>query len=357
MEAMKNTVLIFFVTAAAGFAQVECPGFPNCLYTQQQEYEFATSRANVTYNDVSGTPRTIEITIRTPNRPGPLPVMIWAHGGGDGRNGEGASAGALSDWSTFTARAGYLTVSPAFHVRNAADQSSICKHLGYAEGTECDSFNSLGWDRPFDMRAILDYLARQNQSGALQGRVDMSRIGIGGHSAGSSGTLSMAGAHREYNRKRFQGPEWFEDPRPKAFVAMSPSSPGFSGLWDTSYRDSTNSWDSIQRPVLMVTGAGDAHEQTPRGRRIGHTYLPPGDKYLLYIDDTDFGHGDYGDDLNECVYSRVSSAKCAVFRTVLHSAVLAFLDGHVQGSQQALDYVQKGVVQRLSRDLIDWRQK
>jgi hypothetical protein len=47
----------------------------------------------------------------------------------------------------------------------------------------------------------------------------------------------------------------------------------------------------------------------------------------------------------------------ALWRTVLHSVVLAFLDGYVQGNVQALDYVRRGVVQRLSRDLIDWRQK
>lgn len=355
---MKTKILIFVAAAVAAHAQSDCPGFPNCLYTQQQTFEFSTSRANVSYTDVAGARRTIEITIRTPNRAGALPVMIWGHGGGDGRNGEGSSAGALSDWSTFTARAGYLTVSPAFHVRNEADQSAICTHLGYAEGAECENFNSLGWDRPFDMRAILDYLSQQNQSGGpLQGRVDVTRIGIGGHSAGSSGTLSMAGAHREYVRKRYNGPQWFEDPRPKAFVAMSPSSPGFSGLFETSFKDETNSWDSIKRPVLMVSGLGDGHEQTPQGRKIGHGYLPPGDKYLLFINDSDFGHGDFGDDLNECAYSGVSNARCAVFRGVLHSVVLAFLDGFVQGRAQALQYIQNGMPQRLSEQLIDWRKR
>lgn len=354
---MKTTILTFVAAAAAAYAQGECPGFPNCLYTQQQTFEFNTSRANVSYTDVAGARRTIEITIRTPNRTGALPVVIWAHGGGDGRNGEGASVGALSDWSTFTARAGYLTVSPAFHIRHEADQLALCKQLGYAEGEECYSFNSLGWDRPLDMRAILDYLTEQNKTGPLQGRVDLARVGVGGHSAGSSGTLSMAGAHREYVRKRYKGSEWFEDSRPKAFIALSPSSPGFSGMWDTGFKDESNSWDSIQRPVLMVSGEGDGHEQTPHGRRIGHGYLPPGDKYLLFINDSDFGHGDFGDDLNECVYSGVSDAKCAVFRTVLHSVVLAFLDGFVQGRVQAREYIQNGMPRRLSEQLIDWRKR
>lgn len=354
---MKRTILILLATAMAGYAQPSCPGFPNCLYTQQQTFTITTSTQNVTYTDVAGARRTVEITIRVPNRTGALPLMIWAHGGGDGRNGEGASVGALSDWSVFTAQAGYLTVSPAFHVRNAADQLALCKHLGVPEGDECERFNSLSWDRMFDMRAILDYMNVQNQSGPLQGRVDMARIGIGGHSAGSSGTLSMAGAHREFSGKRYNGAQWFEDPRPKAFVALSPSAPGSSFLYDTSFKDETNSWDSLKRPVLVVTGAGDAHEQFPRGRRIGYGYMPAGDKYMLYVNDNDFGHGDYGDDLNECVYGGVSDAKCAVFRGVLHSVVLAYLDGYVQGRAQALEYIQDGVVQRLSAELLEWQKK
>ncbi|MFN7938290.1 MAG: hypothetical protein U0R19_33485 [Bryobacteraceae bacterium] len=342
-----KSILILIATAAAAHAQ---------LYVQQQTYEYSTITQNVSYNDVSGTRRTVEVTFRIPNRQGPLPVVIWAHGGGDGRNGEGASVGALSDWSTFTAAAGYFTVSPAFHVRTAADQLPLCRHLGIAD-EDCDRFNALSWDRPFDMRAIMDALNTQNQSGPLQGRIDMARIGIGGHSAGSSGTLSVAGASREFLGKRFSGAQWFEDPRPKAFIALSPSSPGFSFLYETGFKDESTSWDTIKRPVLWVTGSGDAHEQFPRGRRIGYGFLPPGDKYMMYLNDTDFGHGDFGDDLNDCSYSQTSAAKCAAFVAVMHSVILAYLDGYVQGRPQALQYIQDGVLQRLSEDIIEWQKR
>lgn len=75
---MKTTILVFVAAAVAAYAQGDCPGFPNCLYTQQQTFEFSTLRAQVSYADVAGARRTIEITIRTPNRAGALPVMIPA---------------------------------------------------------------------------------------------------------------------------------------------------------------------------------------------------------------------------------------------------------------------------------------
>lgn len=347
---------IFLVLSLAqAFAQPSCPGFPGCLYPQQQTYEFTKARQNITYMDVTGRPRTIEITIRIPTgRTGPLPVVVWAHGGGDGRNGIGASDGALSDWSTFSATSGYLTVSPAFHARNEADQAALCNYLEASE-SECEYINSPSWDRPYDIKAILDFLRDQNQSGPFEGRIDMNRIAIGGHSAGSSGTLSVAGAARLIHGTKY-GAAHFADPRPKAFVALSPSAPGFSYMFDKSFNDPETSWDNIQRPVLILTGAGDAHEQTPRGRRIPFGYLPAGDKYRLFVNDIAFSHGSFGDNLHDCE-GNAPERRCEVFQDVLHSAVRAFLDAYLDQRQQAITYLQNGYLGELGDGVLEWVRK
>jgi len=340
------------LTAPHASAQQSCPGFPGCLYPQQQTYEVTKTRQNITYTDVTGRPRTFEVTIRVPtNRQGALPVMIWAHGGGDGRNGVGASDGALLDWSVFTAEFGYLTVSPAFNARNEQDQAALCAYLG---STEDPCVNSTSWDRPYDIKAILNLLNTQNQSGPFQGRIDMNRIAVGGHSAGSSGTLAVAGATKLISGKKY-GATHFSDPRPRAFIALSPSAPGFSYMFERSFNNSETSWDAIQRPVLMVSGAGDGHEQSPRGRRIGFGFLPPGDKYRLFVNDTSFGHGDYGDDLNAC--ASVPERRCEAFQSVLHSVVRAFLDAYIDRKPQAMTYLQNGFIGEIGNGVLEWLKK
>ncbi len=354
--ASANTLEWRNTTPGISASTVNCPGFENCLYSPLRTYEVEEFAPNtIAYTDVTGRRRSFEIKVRYPGgKGGPLPVMIWAHGGGEGRNFEGASAGALKTWAEFSARAGYLSVAPAFHARDEADQAALCEYLGLV-GSECENFNSVTWDRPYDIKAVLDTLTVLNRAGPYQGRVDLSRIGVGGHSAGSSGTLSVAGAYREIKYKRYGGPGFFADPRPKAFVGLSPSAPGNSSMFDTSFNDLATSWKQIERPVLLATGAADAHEQTPRGRRVPYDAMPAGDKYRIYFHDYDFGHESFGDGLSDC--STSTRAKCAAFQALLESAVLAFLDGYVLGLPQALEYTQNGYVQRAGRGVVEWSSK
>ncbi len=354
MKALTIIAILLFSKQAP--AQQPCPGFPNCLYSAPQTYSVAKTRQNITYNDVTGRSRTIEVTIRIPSgRSGLLPVVIWAHGGGDGRNGVGASDGALSFYSSITAAYGYLTVSPAFRARNPAEEQAICQYVG-AEAEDCERINMPSWDRPYDIRAILNTLEEENRSGPLAGRIDMSRIAVGGHSAGSSGTLTVAGATREYNGKRYDASQ-LSDPRPKAFIALSPSAPGMSYMFDTSFNDPTTSWDNIGRPVLMATGSGDGHEQSPRARRIPFVHMPPGDKYRLWINDTDIGHGMYGDDLGTCADGAVAARKCEAVQASLVSVVRAFLDAYLEQRPQAKTYLESDFIQQLGQGSLEWMRK
>lgn len=347
MRNNKLALLILLPVAAA--AQNEpCPGFADCLYSPEKTYAYERLTNRVSYTDVAGVTRTVEVTARIPARTGALPVVIWAHGGGDGRNTSGGSVGALSSWAETTAEAGYLSIAPAFHVREPEDQLALCNYLGFPEGDECDGFSALSWDRPFDIKAILDGLAQLNAApGPLRGRIDLGRVAVGGHSAGSAGTLSVAGAGREFRGKRYDG-STFSDPRPKAFVALSPSAPGLSFMFDRVFNDETTSYSNLTRPVLFVTGKGDAHEQFPHGRRIPYELSPAGDKYRVWVNDVVFSHSAYGDDLDTCGEG-VKAKVCAPFRAMIMSTVLAFLDAYVEQRPQAQRYLQNGYMTQVMK--------
>jgi hypothetical protein len=353
---MRKLAIFFFLLAPGLFAQPACPNYPGCLYTPARSYGFERMTMRTTYTDLMGLPRTVEFTARIPiGRSGAMPVILWAHGGGEGLNAPNASRGALSVWSEITAESGYLTISPAFHAREDEERRALCGYLGYPEGEVCDRLSTPLWDRSLDIKAILDELERQNLEGPLQGRIDMGRIAVGGHSAGSTGVLTVGGAGRQFRERRYDA-SLLADPRPRAIVALSPTGPGLHATYDRSFNDDTTSWDTITRPTLAVTGLGDAHEGAPHLRRVPFAYMPPGDKYQLWIKDVTFGHGAYGDDLETCG-ENVTRRKCEAFKAVLTSAVLSFLDAYIEQRQEARTYLESGFITRTSTELVEWSTK
>jgi hypothetical protein len=215
----------------------------------------------------------------------------------------------------------------------------------------CDLWDSPAWDRPFDIKAILDWLEQQSLRGPFAGRIDMDAIGIGGHSAGSTGVLSTGGAGRIFAGKRYDA-TLFSDVRPKAIVALSPAPPGSHYLFDNIFKDGATSWDGITRPVLTCTGAGDAHEQSPRWRRVPFERLPAGEKYRLWVNNTSFGHANYGDNLLDC-----EGPQCDGFIALMQSTVFAFLDAYVQKLPAAVTYLKSGHVERALRGTGEWAVK
>ncbi|MCC6537806.1 MAG: hypothetical protein IT162_09670 [Bryobacterales bacterium] len=331
-----------------------CPGFAGCLYRAERAWPVGTLPfRDVVYTDITGYPRRTEITVRYPEgKPGLWPVLIVAHGGGDGRNDVGGSRGAMEQWGEWGAQHGYLTIALAFRARTNEERDRLCAHLKM-DGDECGAFEGPSWDRPFDMQAVLNELERLQREGTI--RVDLQRIGVLGHSAGSSGVLSIGGMGRVFNGQRFVGPGYFIDPRPRAVVALSPTSSGFSYTFDTSFNDRSTSWSTVDRPVLFASGKGDAHEQAPHGRRIGFGHAPPGDKFLLWVDDVNFGHENYGDQWLEC--QGVPKEKCEAFQALLSSTVLAFLDNYVLEDPRAKEYMDKNYVRQAGRNVAFWDRK
>jgi predicted dienelactone hydrolase len=142
--------------------------------------------------------------------------------------------------------------------------------------------------RVADIPAVLDQLTRWHaeEGHALRGRLDLSRIGMSGHSFGAVTTQAVSGQSLPVGGARFT------DPRIKAAVAMSPSLPAAGSA--------ERAFGSVTLPWLLMTGTKDVARigaMTIGGdldSRLGvYPALPPGDKYELVLHDAE--HGAFGE--------------------------------------------------------------
>jgi poly(3-hydroxybutyrate) depolymerase len=339
----------------------QAPG-PGCLYFPAAIYEFTPFERTTFYTDTAGDQREVRVLIRQPlGAPAPMPVVVWSHGGADGKSSPATS---MVEWSETTARAGYLTVSIAHTHREPASRRRLCNAIGIADDATCTVFKYLNWDRPHDIRAVLDAIGIL-ATGELRGQIDMQRVAVGGHSAGSGGALTVAGARRIF----VGAPEEISDPRPIAFLAFSPQQPGSEGFFDTRFQKPRHSWTDVQRPVLTATGDGDSTcnpgpepgsciGDTPFGRRIGFQRMPAsGNKYHLYLHDADAFHMLFQLNAGKCAELGVDQQKCDEAVRWLSSAALAFLDGHVQQIPAALQWLQSNRIEVASGGVAEWQRK
>jgi hypothetical protein len=336
---------------------------PDCLYFPAARYGFTAYARSTFYTDNAGQQREVKFLVRQPlGAPAPMPAVIWSHGGADGKNDP---ANSMVEWSVTTATAGYFSVSIAHAHREPSSRRGLCLSIGIADDASCEVFKYLNWDRPHDIRAVLDELERMNTSGEFVGQIDIQRIAVGGHSAGAGGAQTIAGAKRIF----VGAPVDLSDRRPVAFLAFSPQQPGSEGFFDTRFQKPRHSWTDVHRPVLTATGDGDSTcnpgpepgsciGDTPFGRRIGFQRMrADGNKYQLYVHDADAFHTLFELNAAKCSVLNVDQAKCDEIVRWLSSAGLAFLDGHVRGVPAALQWLQSDRVRNASGGVAEWLRK
>ena len=179
-KALTLVAAVSFGFPAVSFAQAPTCAqtlTPGCLYFPSNQFSVQPTSGQVSYRDRAGLTRTIEFAIRKPvGAPVPLPVVIWSHGGAEGKT---EPANSLSNWSEVTAAAGYLTISIAHTPRSNGERSQLCQALGIPVPDTCAVFKHLNWDRPFDIRAVT-------------GDTDLTPVDLGSYS--SRVTLMMGNA-------------------------------------------------------------------------------------------------------------------------------------------------------------------
>lgn len=311
----------------------------------------------IRYLDVLGDERVVPIAIYKPDgAPTPMPVVLLSHGGADGKDDPTNS---MQHWAPTFAEAGYYTVAIAHKGREQANYDAVCAAIGVQTDIPCAI--KVGWDRPHDTAAVLDWL--ETTAAAHPGTLDLDRIYLVGHSAGAGNALMIAGARRNYRCAQPLGhvdPDQacdeadlvsLADDRVKAVVAMSPQGPDAEGFMATSF-------DTVDRPVLIGTGLadGDVDIGEPESRRQVFTHLPAGGKYELFVNDRGAVHTLFEGSTDACE-NVAEPARCAEMEAWVQSTALAFLDAQALGRAEATAWLASDDIETASAGTAEWQRK
>lgn len=260
----------------------------------------ASSRAGCKYLPDINTPvgRPIDLTLIDPARSnypvliriryplalsGRRPVIIWNHGGGPDRNGRNVS----SEWSEAFASAGYIVIHPSrTPIADPAPFRQQCRNNGVPGATAVQfDANCAGWVAQFlygprNVDFLIQNVAEiERLAPSLAGRMDATRVMVGGWSAGTAIAFANAGARRQLQPG---GPIYNQtNTRPLGFMGVSPTGADYadfaSGFQSTSF-DSVDS-----RPFLFVSGKNDGDAATPtEARSAGFLRAARGGKYFAW---------------------------------------------------------------------------
>jgi predicted dienelactone hydrolase len=223
--------------------------------------------------------RDLPVRIRLPDGNNKVPVVLFSPGLGGGVAGG-------TRWGSAWAARGIAVVhlehpgSDAGVYAGAADADDLKARVrAAASGAQLQA-------RVGDVSFILDELARRpGEGGCDLSRLDLSRVGLAGHSMGAWTAQAVAG-------QRYFGAAAFRDPRIIAAIALSPSTLTTGGL--------DEAFGGITIPFLSVTGTADgmpkivrdalpsAAQIAQQAQRTGpYTGMAPGQKYLIVFQDGD----------------------------------------------------------------------
>lgn len=339
-----------------------------CRYTPVVRDALGERRVvELEYMTIAGSPRSVFIEVRAPANPTPdTPIVVWSHGGSGGRVDPTTVASA---WSQTFVRAGYMVVVIAHPGHDQASYTALCEAMGLSscapracmgnadcsvmvDGAPvagsctagmCRFFKPGNWDRPNDVRAVLDWIEAEADDGLLAGRADPTRIVYAGHSAGAGSTNMVAGATRQYEPG--DADRLLIDPRPIGFISCSPQGPGDDGFTVESFDRSTCAGIAdaadrpacLSRPHLTLTGVDDGG--VGPSRRQSFDLAPPGNRFMGYIVEPEAQHTTFNLEAESCERVGGTPARCAQYLTWLRSAALSFLDAVLRADSDARTYL------------------
>jgi predicted dienelactone hydrolase len=332
-----------------------------CTYTAAKTFEVEgpqTVSDKIKYTDKLGQERVVPVAIYRPKgATGKLPVIVLSHGGGGGKDNPVKS---MDKWAPFLAEAGYVAIAVAHVGRNllpGGDYEQLCTELGVPNAPApfyCDV--KLNWDRPHDIKAVLDWLIPQAETVGI----DPTNIMHMGHSAGAGAAMMMSGVKRNFKCAQAFGDGQgsivpcdvkdlvdLSEPRFKAVVAMSPQGPGTDGFMTESYA-------SMQVPFFMGTGASDGDldandpsKNEPNNRMQAFDLAPEGDRWRVFIDHVGATHTFFEAEVKKCEET-AGPEQCSIMQTWLRSGTLAFIDHRMRDSADALAWLKSANLKVMS---------
>ena len=250
------------------------------------------------------------------DNPGKCPVIVFSHGLGGSRDGY-AYLG--KHWASH----GYVCV----HVQHKGSDSGIFKSDAPEKALQksvSDIRNSL--NRPKDISFAIDMLVKMNSSETpLKNRLDLDKIGAGGHSYGAYTVLAVAG--QGPGRGNFLS---LKDERVKAVIPMSAPASSAKANLDKVYAD-------IKIPCLHMTGTKDNSpigQTSPEERRIPYDHIKCPEQYLITFKD--------GDHMVFSGRRRGAPGKNdPLYHELILTASTAFWDAYLKGYKKALDFLKQ----------------
>jgi predicted dienelactone hydrolase len=293
--------------------------------------DYSVGTSNLNLHD-SARNRNIPLKIYYPktSKTERFPVIVFSHGLGGSREGYGYLG---RHWAGH----GYIVV----HLQHAGSDSEVWQNVPPGQVMQAMRRAAVqpgnAVNRVKDVTFAIDQLESLNkQPGPLQGRLDMNRIGVGGHSFGAMTSLAVAGE----TFITAKGEEVFSpDHRVKAALALSAPVPKNKDRWKSAFA-------TIQIPCLHMTGTEDNSplgETSPEERRVPFDYTFTADAYLII-----FQGGDH------MVFSGMTRnaarvEKDALIHGVIKDSSLAFWDAYLRGDAAAKAWLTDGdLAKRLS---------
>lgn len=221
--------------------------------------------------------RKIPLRIYLPQTHSPAPVVLFSHGLGGARDNNPYLG---QHWSG----RGYVAV----FMQHPGSDDSVWRGKPFAERLPAMR-QAAGLDnfllRVKDVPVVLDQLKEWNESAdhPLARRLDLSKVGMSGHSFGAVTTQAVSGQNFPITGTSFT------DKRIKAAIAFSPTSPRKGNTPAQAFAD-------VKIPWMLMTGTKDTApigDQDVASRLAVFPALPPGDKYELVLFNAE--HSAFGD--------------------------------------------------------------
>jgi predicted dienelactone hydrolase len=253
---------LLFALAPAGAATQ--PYNPLALSTKA-----SVQTVDLTVRDASRK-RDIPIRVYFPHGKSPAPVVLFSHGLGGSREGNAFMG---NHW----AGRGYVSVfiqHPGSDTGVWQDEPLGRRLEALRRAASAENFLL----RVKDVPAVLDRLEIWNKADGhvLEGRMDLTRVGMSGHSFGAVTTQAVSG------QTTAGGLISFTDPRIRAAIAFSPSSPRLA--------NPKRAFGKVKIPWMLMTGTRDVAiigDADVESRLAVFPALPPGSKYELVLYDAE----------------------------------------------------------------------
>lgn len=281
----------------------------------------------------------LHVRIFYPTDAGKYPVIVFSHGAGGSQN---CCDGLTRHWASY----GYVTIQPTHDDSAVQRRNQGEENIQFIEAVREALKKPALWEsRPLDISYVLDVLpALEKRVPGLLGKIDVNRVGVGGHSMGSYTTEAIAGALVDLPSHPGRN---FADQRVKAVLCLSPQGPGQFGLKEHSF-------DQISLPYMGMTGSLDSlgPVASPLWHKIPFERSQPGDKYHVFI----AGANHMSFITPRTLLPGRTEQGGAIF-DYTNSASLAFWDAYLKSDARAKSYLQSDALEKYSHSAVKFSRR